>query len=147
MLLAAGLCFLPGKFTHLLLGVPELPLEPLVLLLLAVLSCSALVPFLGQLLHVLLEPIGQSLGEQVEMKQQVCCQPGREYWQEAWPSSCPTTQPWLRDAHVSLLLTSSHLYPIPFVFLCVGAHVYRPEVSLDYSLGNPSCPLRCGPLL
>lgn len=68
MLLAAGLCFLPGKFPHLLLGVPELSLEPLVLLLLAVLSCSTLVPLLSQLLHVLLEPIGQALGGQVEKK-------------------------------------------------------------------------------
>lgn len=68
MLLAAGLCFLLSKFSHLLLGVPELSLEPLVLLPLAVLSCSTLVPFLSQLLHVLLEPIGQALVEQVEKK-------------------------------------------------------------------------------
>lgn len=74
MFLAAGLGFLSGKLAHLLLGVTKLSLKPLVLFLLTVLSCSALVPFLSQLLHVFLEPIGEALGEQVEKKdQQVGC--------------------------------------------------------------------------
>lgn len=78
MFLAASLGFLPGKLAHLLLGVTKLSLEPLVLLLLTVLSCGALVPFLSQLLHVFFEPTGQALGEQVEKKdQQVGRQPER----------------------------------------------------------------------
>lgn len=78
MLLAASLSFLPGKLAHLLLGITKLSLEPLVLLLLTVLSCSALVPFLSQLLHVFFEPTGQALGEQVKKRdQQVGCQSER----------------------------------------------------------------------
>lgn len=65
MLLAACLGLLPGKLAHLLLGVSELPLQPLVLLLLPVLSGRALVSFLRQLLHVLLEPAGQALDRSV----------------------------------------------------------------------------------
>lgn len=85
MLLAASLSFLPGKLAHLLLGVTKLSLEPLVLLLLTVLSCSALVPFLSQLLHVFFEPTGQALGEQVEKKdQQVGCQSERSTVGRVW---------------------------------------------------------------
>lgn len=61
MLLAAGLCLLLGQLAHLLLDIAKLPLQPLVLLLLPVLSSRALIPLLRQLLHVLLQPCGQAL--------------------------------------------------------------------------------------
>lgn len=125
MLLAAGLSFLPGKLAHLLLGVTELSLESLVLFLLTVLSGSALVPFLSQLLHVFLEPIGQALGEQVEKEeQQAGCQPGRgavggKSGQALWSHYLV-----MAKRCGSSLLPSPHPYPIlSCVFLCVGTRV------------------------
>lgn len=61
MLLAAGLSLLLGQLAHLLLDITELALQPLVLLLLPVLSGRTLIPLLCQLLHVLLQPRGQAL--------------------------------------------------------------------------------------
>lgn len=55
MFLAAGLRLLLGQLAHLLLDVADLPLEPLVLLLLSVFAVAALVSLLRQLLQVLLD--------------------------------------------------------------------------------------------
>lgn len=52
---AAGLRLLLSQLAHLFLDVADLPLEPLVLLLLPVLAAAALVSLLRQLLQVLLD--------------------------------------------------------------------------------------------
>ena len=62
MFLAAGLRLLLRQLPHLLLDVPQLSLHALVLLLLPVLRRARLVPLLGHLLQVLLQPAHQALG-------------------------------------------------------------------------------------
>lgn len=61
MLLAAGLAFLLGQLSHLLLQVPDLSLHALVLLLLPILPGHPLVALLHHLLQVLLQTRHQAL--------------------------------------------------------------------------------------